>query len=366
MMVENEFNPPVVFHPGEMLQEKLEEINMQINEFALRCGKPEKTIHAILKGNSRITPDMALAFEQVLDIPVKMWLGWQTFYDEFLARQKQMNRLEEAQQWAANFPVNEMIKKGFLPQIPKETKCDKVNIMLRYFGIADHDAWSNYYQKQVLASVFRLSLSGVNNKYSLSAWLRYGELEAGKRNFKDCYTHDKLRQHLDDFVYLANNYREDFKEELCKLCEEVGILLVFTPHIANSKAHGATRWIKSTPLIQISDCRKHYDIFWFSFFHELGHILLHGKKDIFIDGISELKGEKDKEAEADEFASNKLVPREIVKQLNKNRDKFSDSWILEISKTENIHPAFLIGRMHHLGLLPHNIGNKFIPQVSFT
>lgn len=85
---------PVVYHPGETLDEKLQEMGMGVKEFATRVSKPEKTIIAVLTGKSSITPDMAVAFEMVTKIPAHMWLRLQKSYDEFIARQ-------EAEEFAA-------------------------------------------------------------------------------------------------------------------------------------------------------------------------------------------------------------------------------------------------------------------------
>lgn len=88
MTKKNEFILDIAFHPGETLAEKLEEINMGPKEFAIRTGKLEKTIIAVLKGESAITPDMAASFENVLKIPVGFWLKRQYRYDEYIVNQK--------------------------------------------------------------------------------------------------------------------------------------------------------------------------------------------------------------------------------------------------------------------------------------
>lgn len=86
---------PVVYHPGEILEEKLMEMGMGVKEFATRVSKPEKTIIAVLKCKSSITPDMAVAFEMVTRIPANMWLRHQKSYDEFIARKKREKALKE-------------------------------------------------------------------------------------------------------------------------------------------------------------------------------------------------------------------------------------------------------------------------------
>ena len=84
----NEFILDIAFHPGETLAEKLEEINMEPKEFAIRTGNTEKTIIAVLKGESEITPDIAASFENVLRIPAGFWLKRQYRYDEYIVHQK--------------------------------------------------------------------------------------------------------------------------------------------------------------------------------------------------------------------------------------------------------------------------------------
>lgn len=77
MAKQNQYFPQSVAHAGQTLEEKLEELNMGPKEFAVRTGKPEKTITAILKGESAITPDMAVLFEDILKIPARFWLNAQ-------------------------------------------------------------------------------------------------------------------------------------------------------------------------------------------------------------------------------------------------------------------------------------------------
>lgn len=88
MVQKKRFKAVYAFHPGITLREKLEEMGMSVKEFAVRTSKPEKTINAVLMGDSSLTPDMAVAFEQITLIPAHMWLNLQRNYDDYLARQK--------------------------------------------------------------------------------------------------------------------------------------------------------------------------------------------------------------------------------------------------------------------------------------
>ena len=99
MAKQNQYFPQSRPHPGETLAEKLEEMGMSSKEFAIHTGKPEKTINAILNGKSAITSDMAKLFENVTKIPAHFWMNSQRSYDEFVAREKYKQTLEEANEW---------------------------------------------------------------------------------------------------------------------------------------------------------------------------------------------------------------------------------------------------------------------------
>ena len=85
-MAINQYIPTIVFHPAETLREKLEEMGMGIKEFALRTGKPEKTIIAVLNEESSLTPEMAVLFENVTKIPANFWINKQARFNEYISR----------------------------------------------------------------------------------------------------------------------------------------------------------------------------------------------------------------------------------------------------------------------------------------
>ena len=104
-----------VHHPGEVLGEKLEEMGMSIKEFALRATKPEKTIIAVINGNSSITTEMAVSFEAVTRIPASYWLKNQQLYDEYLVRKKREEDAAASIEWMKLFPYAEMAKRSWVP-----------------------------------------------------------------------------------------------------------------------------------------------------------------------------------------------------------------------------------------------------------
>ncbi len=95
--------------------------------------------------------------------------------------------------------------------------------------------------------------------------------------------------------------------ELRRILAGCGVVLVLLPHFPKTNAHGATFWARPDKAILLMSMRgKWADIFWFSLFHELGHILLH-KKMTFIDARKVSPKLARLEKEADDFAAKRLT-----------------------------------------------------------
>lgn len=293
------YTPPVSFHPGVTLEEKLREMRMGVKEFAVRTSKPEKTIFSVIDGKSSVTSDMAVAFESVTGIPASFWLTKQRLYDEYIARVKMEERALAAHSWAEEFPIAAMAKLGWIP--PEKTKKGVVTALFSFFQVSTEKAWKDYYLNQELKVAFSISLKNTKNPYAISAWLRQGEIQASKEDVAP-FSYRELKTAISELnkYRLANESpsKADVKESFAK----VGVKLVFTPCVPKAPVNGSTRWISGTPCVQMAERFKDMETFWYTLFHELGHVLLHGKKDVFLDEIDYQDKRKEKEMEADAFA----------------------------------------------------------------
>ena len=115
--------------------------------------------------------------------------------------------------------------------------------------------------------------------------------------------------------------------------------------------------------MQLSDRYKTNDKFWFDFFHEAGHILEHGKKDVFLEDDKGFEKDQKKEKEADVFAAEWLIPGKIYTKLN-DYYRFDENIILEFSNRNKIHPGIIVGRLQHDKLLPPNQLNHLKEKIS--
>lgn len=361
---ENQFKPDYVPHPGLMLEERLEELGMSIKEFAIRTGKPEQTIIKIIGTKSAITSDMAVQFEDVLKIPASLWLKMQYSYDEYLARLKRQEVIESSYEWARAFPYADMARKGWVKTTSKVE--EKVSALFNFFGMSNVQAWEDYYYSQKLRVNFRISLKHMQESYAVSAWLRQGEIQVNEINAPE-YNESKLKEALPKFKLLMANHPDDFFLQLQSICLDCGVKVVYTPNLPKAPIHGSTRWIKGNPVIQLSARRKQNDGFWFTFFHEVGHILLHGKKYISIENVGYTDMDKQKEDEADAFAvENVFTEKEEheVVRFAMNKESISDSDIIRFAKQFGTHPAVIVGRLQFKNYISYSQGRHFIQSIN--
>lgn len=357
----NEFYPDEAFHPGETLSEKLSEMEMSYKEFALRCELSEKTINEIVKGRASISPETSMKFEQVLGIPAYFWITRQSEYDQYIARLRKNELLSESIVWAKKFPIAKMVEKGWIGQTNSWEK--KTNALLSFFGFASAKAWEDYYCSEELRTAFRISLKQVSDPYSVSAWLRKGDIDIKTFKSDKEYNRKALESLLPKMRDIMLEQPDDFFRKLQDVCYSAGVILIHTPCLTKAPISGATRWFGDTPLIQISCRFKRNDNFWFTFFHELGHILLHGKKDVFLEFESgEKLYDKTKEHEANEFAKKMTFSKELENKFLNDYEITHDN-ILSFAKKYRVHPSLIVGRLQHKGLIGYNQFRDLILQI---
>lgn len=299
MKTQTPYQPKKVHHPGSVLAEKLQELNIGSKEFAVRTGKPEKTISAILNKKSSITADMAILFELALGIPSHYWLKHQMAYDIYAAEQKREKLHAEQVKWITHFPMEELINLGLIAN--KNAKIEQLHELLRFFGFSDVNAWENYYLKQKLKVNFSISLLDYPNPYLVATWLRIGELQT-----PDLLTNPySAKQFKNTLQFIAEQKLEISFEQLQQLCTKAGVHMVNTFPVKDLNVKGATRWVNNLPLIQIA-VGYNSEEFWPTFFHEAAHILLHGKKEIFLEHLKIALKNCNKEQEANALAEKYL------------------------------------------------------------
>ena len=351
---EQTFNPDWVSPPGDTIIDFMEERDWSQAELARRLGFSAKHLNQLVKGKVSLTDDTALRLERVLGSTANFWLNREAKYRERLARLNVQKRCQSWVGWLDKLPLADLKKAGIIPdrRITNAVKPDLVERLLSFFGIASPNDWQTYYGG--MATSFRRTRESQSDIGAITSWLRMGEKEAEVQETPK-YNKTRFERALKQIRELTVLPPKEFDPPLREFCADAGVKLVFVPAISRAHVSGVARWLNAhSPLIQLSLYGKSNDKFWFTFFHEAAHILLHAgqKAAIFLDDPGKANQSSQQEEEADQWARDMLIPPAYNHELH-NLSSGSQEEICGFATQLNIHPGIVVGRLQHEGLIEY-------------
>lgn len=347
----SDFAPDWVSPPGDTIMDILDERDWTQQQLADRLGFSLKHVNQLIKGKVALTEDAAIRLRNVLGSSVGFWLTREAQYRERTALIDAAQRNADMVPWLERFPLKEMMALKVLPEQRLDTKSKPmlVDQLLSFFGVASPTEWEEQYGKMELA--FRRSREEQADVATISAWLRLGEREAERIDIPK-YNEETFKSALKEILTLTILPPQQFHQRLKTLLHEAGVAFVLVPALPRTYVSGVARWLNPhKPLIQLSLYGKTNDKFWFSFFHEAAHILLHSKqkKAVFLDDPMKEGANSQEEIEANTWARDMLIPATSAHQL-KSLPK-TRAAVEQFANAMKVHPGIVVGRMQHDKLL---------------
>jgi len=338
--------------PGEYLEEVIAALGMTKDELARRMSRSPTKLSPIFKGNKAITSNTALQLEKVVGVPAHIWTGLEAEYRLTLARQQEKEKeyqLKSETSMVSKFCYKELVKLGIVAD--KKRPVEKILELHRFFGVT---SLSRVLDIRRYQPDFRCGKSYMSSRSpeAIAAWLRMGEILSRKIT---CAPFDitRLEKYFKDFRAMTLKHPNEFQEPLQKNLAEAGVAMVICPHFPRIKAHGATFWLSKDKAILMLTIRYAWaDIFWFSLFHEIGHIMLHlhGRQAVILEDDSESPEMKEQEKEADSFAADLLIPPNEYKDFIAKGNYYKDD-ICVFAHRIGIDTGIVVGRLQNDGYL---------------
>ena len=308
--------------------------------------------------------------ECVLGKSASYWLGLDSQYQIHKAKEENDEHLRKEIGLLEELDLKSLIKNDWIK--PYTDRLEQLKELYRFFGVASKkqipQVWSQ------LEVSYRTSEQFKQSHLHILAWLRKGELIAHQIKCAP-FSAKKFKDALLSCRKLTVEEFSEMKLKLQEICADAGVAVVYVPEIKKVSTSGAARWLdKSKAMIQLSLRGKRDDKFWFNFYHEAGHILLHGRKEQFIDNngnanpLSEdsyhTEENRFKEKEADEFAANYLIPRKDFSLFVSKAD-FSESSICQFATSQGIAPGIVVGQLQSRGYLNWSQLNNLKKKYEF-
>lgn len=358
--------PAATPHPGEVIGEYLSFYGWSQRDLAHRTGLTPKTISVICAAKASVTATTAMKLERVFRRPAHLWLNLQRQFDEAQARQQALEQSVRWENWARSFPLRDMRKLQFSLQPARSD----VDTLLNYLGVSSPESWNAVWQHCDIA--YRQTRKLSKSMAPISAWVRETELVAAEIE-TESFDETVLRALMDDLRRLTTERADEAMGTVQSLCAKAGVAVVCVPELPKSGISGCARWLSDKKaLVGLTLRHETDDQMWFSFFHEVGHLLLHKRLRPFVldnaadnlfDRVIDPEMEK-YETEANQFAADILIPPAALADFIK-RDTFSNDDIYDFAEAAGIAPGIVVGRLQYMGLLQAYQGNALKQKLEW-
>lgn len=345
-MTMNAFEPKWATPPGATVLDLLQERGLPVGHLATAAHRDVHEVSRLLYGLAPLDEAWAASLANVLGSTASFWLRRE---EQYRADLKRLCPAAGApHQWLDELPVRDMVKFGWMKggQTAEETFLNAC----AFLGVSTPQAFERKYERLVGEAAYRRSNAFKTNAAAVAAWLRQGEIEAAS---VDCepWSEDKLVAALRDIRALTRvSDPGAFIPALQRLMAECGVAVVIARAPEGCRASGATRFL--TPkkaLIQLSFRYLADDQFWFTVFHEIGHLVLHAHEEVFLEGIEERHSQA--ETEADEFALEKLFEEVGLEALDAVIPNKFD--IARLARRAGISPGLVVGQLQEQKRIPY-------------
>lgn len=345
-----EYNDITAFHPGYYVAEVIEDMGITQEEFAARLNTTPKTVSQLVNGQCNLSKDLAKKLSAMLGTSPEVWLNLQTAYEQKLIE------IEQEKELPAQVMILDMIDYRYFEAfgLPHTRSAkEKISNLCGFLGIAT----LQLLRQPDLVANFRTGVSTVEEKNIVNSqtWLLLA-LRCATQISTQPYSEEKLKAALPEIRGMTVQAPDVFLPRLCELLAECGVAFVLLPNLKNSGVNGVMKWVSPDRAVLAINARRAYaDIFWFSLFHELKHVLQHKTKTAFISLHAEEQQTVNQklEDEADTFARNSLIPPKEYEKFAPS-SATTDDQICAFAASIGIHPGVVVGRMQHDKIIPHS------------
>lgn len=344
----------LIIHPGETIADVLEDRGITQAELASRTGVSPAYVSNVIAGKKGISANFAMGLEYALGVPKSFWLNLQANYEaELLEVNEEQTITDEERKVREDLKdiVKYLRKQGKM--LIGENKDESILSLRKVLQISN----ITNLKEMIPTGAFRMAGNAAVNPNVLGAWIRLCQLAGNDKTisakFEKKYTND-LIQEIKSIMCCKN---AELQRDLKNVMEKYGIDFSVVKNFRGAPVHGYISQKNDGIYQMVLTIRGAFaDIFWFSLFHEIGHIVNGdiGKNLKFLD----YGNDYDKELAADLFASNMLLSPESYKAFIQRND-FSIEAICRYAESQHVMPYIVIGRLQKEKYLAYTMYSKY-------
>lgn len=329
-----EYGNKVAFHPGYYIKEYIEEVGLTQEDFANRLGTTPKNISYIIRGEQSVSIEIAYKLSRMMGTSIKLWQNLQNEYDALMIEFKNEKELQEEREIFKTLNYSYFRDNFDLPDIPRKID-EQIKNVREFLNVSS----LNVFKKADMYVKFR-SIASQQSEASMVKANIMVQIAANismKKNDIPKYDKKKFLNSIKYALTLTTRHN-DFYKIIKDEFYQSGVDLIILPNISGSKINGACKKIGNHIMLMINDRNSNQDSFWFTLFHEIGHII---NGDFGVSFENEFGKE---EEEANKFAEECLIPSKAYKQFI-NENNFTLENVIYFSNKIDRDPCIILGRL---------------------
>ena len=352
----------LIIHPGETIADVLEERGMTQAELAAQTGVSRAYVSSVIAGKKDISANFALALEYAFGVPKSFWLNLQANYEAELLELNKMQTITEEERQARRALKDVVRYLRSVNRIPQKESLDESILSMReVLNFRNLDNLKDI----VPEGAFRMSGKATVNEHVLGAWIRLCQLTGNSKKITVRFENSRVEKFVSELKKIMISESEKMQEMLVTLMENYGIDFSIVPSFRGAPVQGyISMKTDGTYQMVVSTRGAFADIFWFSLFHELGHLVNGdvGRNFRFLDDGNDAQ----KEQKADLFARDQLLnPKEYEKFLQEKK-YFQIEEIKKFAMEQGVMPYIVIGRLQRENHLDYSCFNNYKIRYQWT
>ena len=333
-----EYNDKIAFHPGYYLKELVDESGLTQEDFAKRLGTTPKNLSILIRGEQSLSIDIATKLSRMYGTTIAYWLNLQQAYDEKLAEIQSEEELKLEREVFKLVDYNYFRTHFGLPDLPRRVD-EQIKCVREFLSVSS----LTVLEEENLAVNFRSYSEKLSRSNTVNAnvMVQIGINQTVKTDIPK-YNKKKFEKAV-SFALTQTKNHSGFFPVIKEAFGEAGVVLVALPNLKNSGINGATKRVDGKIMLLVNDRRHYADTFWFTLFHEIGHIL---------NGDLGVSFHDEAEDEADHYAQMKLIPQERYEEFIQQHQYFDETIICQFAEEINRDPGIVLGRLLRDKLVP--------------
>ena len=332
-----EYNDKIAFHPGYYIKEVIEESGLTQYDFAKRLDTTPKNISCLVRGEQSLSIDIAMKLARMLGTSVDYWINLQSAFDSVSAEIKSEEALQEERRVFKYLDYKYFEYNFGLPALPRKID-QQIEQVRKFLKVAT----LSVFKEKNMAVNFRNSSEQLSeaNIVKANVMVQIATNQA-LQNPAPKFDRARFNRAIDYALTLTGDH-ENFYPHLFGSFYEAGVNFIVLPNLSGSKTNGATKKIKNNIVLMVNDRRLNADTFWFTLFHEIGHI---NNGDLGITFDSKVHHMED---DADTYAENKLIPAESYSNfLRQYGHHITKQVVIQFAAQIKRDPGIVVGRLQN-------------------